>query len=96
MSPHRTLKKNILRNVRDQPLHFLWAGASFILPFVTYRYLGVLAMLVAIVLSLMSLAFLFYREWMQYPSHDWWDARLDWSFYAIGGVTGVVLGVFLL
>ena len=93
--PHRSLKKNILRNVRDQPLHFLWAGASVLLPFVAYRYLGLAALLVALVLSLASIAKLVHREWRQFPSHDVWDFWLDTSFYGWGAIAGATAGILL-
>ena len=95
MSPHRSLQTNVLRNLRDQPLHFLWAGASMVLPFVAFRYLGLWAMLVAIVLSLASIAKLVHREWKQYPSHDAWDFWLDFSMYTLGGVAGLVAGLMI-
>ncbi len=93
MSPHRTLKRNILRNLRDQPLHFLWAGAPTALAIVAYRVIGMPWATAAIVLCLASWAWIIVREWDQFPPHDSWDAPLDWSFYALGGAAGVVLGV---
>ncbi len=95
MSPHRSLQTNVLRNLRDQPLHFLWAGASMVLPFVAFRYLGLWAMLVAIVLSLASIAKLVHREWKQYPSHDVWDFWLDTTFYGWGAIAGLVTGLMI-
>jgi len=89
---HRTLKTNILRNLRDQPLHALWAGATTVLPFVAYYYLGVRAMAVSIVVSLASTAWIIIREWSQWPPHDWWDAPLDWTMYVVGGLGGLALG----
>ncbi len=96
MSPHRSLKTNVLRNLRDQPLHALWAGASTVLPFLAFRYLGLWAMIVAIVLSVASIAKLVHREWRQYPSHDAWDFWLDTSAYCAGGAAGLVVGILLL
>ena len=93
MSPHRTLKTNILRNLRDQPLHFLWAGAPTALAIVAYRVIGMPWAGPAMALCLASWALIIVREWDQYPPHDWWDVWLDGSFYVMGGVAGVVLGV---
>ena len=96
MSPHRTLKTNILRNLRDQPLHTLWGFASTFGPFVVPLWVGSLYWLfLAIPLSLASIAWIVIREWKQWPPHDWWDAPLDWTMYVLGGLGGLVLGFML-
>ena len=96
MSPHRSLKTNILRNLRDQPLHILWAGASVFAPFLTHS-LGSpwIPVLVVAFLGLCSIAWIIAREWDQWPPHDWWDAPLDWSMYVVGGIGGLVWGLLL-
>ena len=95
MSPHRTLKRNILRNLRDQPLHFLWAGASTFAPFASHHWLPTWATATIILLCLASIAFMVWREYDQFPSHDWWDFWLDLSFYVAGGIAGLVAGVLI-
>lgn len=94
--PHRSLKENILRNVRDQPLHFLWAGSSTFLPWATYHWIGGwLPVALVFCLGWASITWIVLREIGQFPPHDWWDAWLDWSMYAAGGVTGMVFGLLL-
>ncbi len=97
MSPHRTLKTNILRNLRDQPLHFLWAFATTIAPIYGLSVDRELPYLTAILFLLASLstAVIIIREAKQWPPHDDWDAPLDWSFYVLGAVGGVVSGLLL-
>ena len=95
MSPHRSLKTNVLRNLRDQPLHILWAGASVLAPFLAYRYFWWYALLPVLLLAGASIAWIVIREWKQYPPHDWWDAPLDWSMYVVGGIGGLVWGLLL-
>ena len=92
---HRTLKTNILRNLRDQPLHALWAGTSMFAPFASHRWLDPWVTATVILLSFASIAFLVYREWDQYPPHDWWDFWLDTTFYGWGAIGGLVAGLLL-
>ncbi len=97
MSPHRTLKTNILRNLRDQPLHALWAGASIFAPFAAHHWVGGWWVTVLVFfLAWLSIGFLVAREWGQYPSHDAWDFWLDFSFYVAGGIGGLVAGLLLI
>jgi len=96
MSPHRSLRTNILRNLRDQPLHALWAGASIFAPFAVHHWVGMWPLTaLAILVGWLSIGFLVAREWGQYPSHDAWDFWLDFSFYMVGAIAGLVAGLLL-
>ena len=96
MSPHRTLRVNILRNLRDQPLHILWAFASIFAPFLAGS-LGAprIVVLVVALLGVASVVWIVVREAKQFPPHDWWDAPLDWAMYVVGGIGGLVWGLLL-
>ncbi len=94
--PHRSLKTNILRNVRDQPLHALWAGASIFAPFAAHHWVGSWPLTALVFfLAWLSIGALVAREWQQFPSHDAWDFWLDLSFYCAGGAAGLVAGLLL-
>jgi hypothetical protein len=76
LAPGKVLKE-VGKQAIDQPGHFLigavpiWASRCLVgVPW----YGWVAAPLLA------------YREWLQWPSHRWWDPPLDWIFLSLGAV----------
>ena len=87
---------NWKKEIVDQPLHFLWAGATFVAPWVA-MLLPMGWRLALIAASGASLGLLCAREvWQKrdkprgiFGNWPW----LDSSFYALGAAAGTVVGV---
>lgn len=92
----RTVRAELSKQARDQPLHWLWAAVSTFLPFgaaaaqVSAWWLaGVCAV------SAANLVTIVVREKLQWPSTRWWDPVLDWAVFALGVRDGAVTGILL-
>jgi hypothetical protein len=71
----RALMKELLKQVIDQPGHFLIAA----LPIWLSRHLTGVPWYGWPVIPILA-----YREWLQWPSNRWWDPPLDWAVLALG------------
>jgi hypothetical protein len=71
----RALMKELLKQVIDQPGHFLIAA----LPIWLSRHLTGVPWYGWPVIPILG-----YREWLQWPSNRWWDPPLDWAVLALG------------
>ena len=95
----RNVRQEIVKQAIDQPLHFLWAAAGTILPFLAIKFAHdeLLWLVATIILAAANAAVIVLREWRQWPpSKRPWDPFVDWTFYALGAGAAVTLGLTVL
>jgi len=80
------VKKEIKKQLIDQPLHLLMAIAS-VCAF-TWLFKGQVW-----VASGLTVTWIAYREFLQWPSDRWWDPPLDATFEIAGVVAGYFIAV---
>lgn len=83
------VRSEILKQLRDQPLHILMTFASVWAIANGLMWLGAPHLPAVIVGSVGTLLWAGWREYRQWPSSRWWDPPLDWAFEALGLGLGV-------
>lgn len=77
------MRREILKQLVDQPLHFAWAAMSAAAVF--WGPLGLT------LLGVLSTTAIVAREYEQWPSSRWYDPYLDWTFFAAGWTVGALV-----
>ena len=89
----------VVTQLWQQPLHFLWAGATLIAPFLPVAlFTGTLRLLAFATLSLASVVsagVLVARELDQGESRRPWDPWIDRVFFLSGALVGISAGIWL-
>jgi uncharacterized membrane protein YedE/YeeE len=91
------MRRKLKKELRDQSLHFLWAGATFVAPWLAWRLAMPRGASIGLTVAAgLSLVFLCAREaWQKRKKpggifRNW--PKLDSIFYAVGAVVGTLVG----
>ena len=84
MTNDDSFKRELKKQMIDQPLHFLWMFATFAPLAIGIRGGLKLLIVVGLVLVFCSAGYAIGREIDQWPSKRWWDPYLDWTFFVFG------------